>query len=214
MISSPVLVAVGGRLPVTWYPESFTQISMTDMNMKPNTSSGYPGRSYRFYTGETVYAFGDGLSYANFVSTIISAPTKVLIPSFQAQQCYHNLNLTKRCPKGFRNEVTCEDANFEVRVAISNDGVRRGSETLLLYSEPPRSGIGGEPLKQLVDFQRVSLDAKTLGEVSFRVLPCKHLASVRHDGTKELEEGIHTLSIGNSLKDGVVHPVSFVVTAS
>ncbi|KAI5072734.1 hypothetical protein GOP47_0012840, partial [Adiantum capillus-veneris] len=39
----------GGRLPMTWYPESFTQVPMTDMNMRPNPSRGYPGRTHRFY---------------------------------------------------------------------------------------------------------------------------------------------------------------------
>ncbi|MCO5594215.1 hypothetical protein L7F22_048240 [Adiantum nelumboides] len=34
----------GGRLPMTWYPESFTRrVPMTDMNMRPNPSRGYPG---------------------------------------------------------------------------------------------------------------------------------------------------------------------------
>ncbi|OAE24539.1 hypothetical protein AXG93_2415s1180 [Marchantia polymorpha subsp. ruderalis] len=198
----------GGRLPVTWYPESFTQVSMTDMNMKPNTSSGYPGRSYRFYTGETVYSFGDGLSYTNFLSTITSAPSRFLIPSLEQQRCYHNFNSTSKCPKGFQNELTCDTASFEVRVSVSNQGVRRGSETLMLYSVPPKSGIGGEPLKQLIAFQRVSLDAYSSMDVGFEVLPCKHLSSVKYDGTKELVEGTHTLVLGS--KDEVSHAVSFV----
>ncbi|PNT63716.1 hypothetical protein BRADI_4g20240v3, partial [Brachypodium distachyon] len=53
-----------GRLPVTWYPEEFTNVPMTDMRMRADPANGYPGRSYRFYQGKTVYKFGYGLSYS------------------------------------------------------------------------------------------------------------------------------------------------------
>ncbi|KAK9930573.1 hypothetical protein M0R45_027608 [Rubus argutus] len=38
----------GGRLPVTWYTKDYIKIPMTDMRMRPDTKSGYPGRTYRF----------------------------------------------------------------------------------------------------------------------------------------------------------------------
>lgn len=34
--------------------------------MRPNSTSGNPGRGYRYYTGQAVYPFGTGLSYTNF----------------------------------------------------------------------------------------------------------------------------------------------------
>ena len=56
-----------GRLTQTFYPASFVDdVSMFDMNMRPNPETGNPGRSYRFYTGTPVFKFGDGLSYNNF----------------------------------------------------------------------------------------------------------------------------------------------------
>ncbi|KAI3852440.1 hypothetical protein MKX03_009403 [Papaver bracteatum] len=49
-----------GRLPMTWYPQAYAEnVQMTNMNMRPDPATGYPGRSYRFYTGDTVYSFGD-----------------------------------------------------------------------------------------------------------------------------------------------------------
>ena len=61
-----------GRLTQTWYPESFAKaVSILDMGMRPNATSGNPGRSYRFYTGgDEVYKFGDGLSYTTFDSAL------------------------------------------------------------------------------------------------------------------------------------------------
>lgn len=56
-----------GRLTQTFYPESFTStVPMTDMNMHPNSDTGFPGRTYRFYTGPVVLPFGHGLSYSDF----------------------------------------------------------------------------------------------------------------------------------------------------
>jgi len=45
-----------GRLTQTFYYSNFTDdVSMFDMNMRPNETSGYPGRTHRFFTGRTVY---------------------------------------------------------------------------------------------------------------------------------------------------------------
>jgi beta-glucosidase-like glycosyl hydrolase len=52
----------GGRLPFTFYPADYVnQISFFDMSMRTP-----PGRTYKFYTGEPIYWFGDGLSYTTF----------------------------------------------------------------------------------------------------------------------------------------------------
>ncbi|RZC49289.1 hypothetical protein C5167_017721 [Papaver somniferum] len=56
----------GGRLPITWYPQEFTKIPMTDMRMRANPATGYPGRTYRFYKGRKVFKFGHGLSYSKY----------------------------------------------------------------------------------------------------------------------------------------------------
>ncbi|KAK8624193.1 hypothetical protein V6N13_065546 [Hibiscus sabdariffa] len=57
----------GGRLPVTWYLQSYIKIPMTDMRMCPEPSSSYPGCTYRFYQGPKVFEFGYDLSYSNYV---------------------------------------------------------------------------------------------------------------------------------------------------
>ncbi|RVW24644.1 Beta-xylosidase/alpha-L-arabinofuranosidase 2 [Vitis vinifera] len=78
-----------GRLPMTWYPQSYVdKVPMTNMNMRPDPASGYPGRTYRFYTGETIYTFGDGLSYTQFNHHLVQAPKSVSIPIEEGHSCH------------------------------------------------------------------------------------------------------------------------------
>ena len=57
------------------------------MRMRPDGSTGYPGRTYRFYTGPTIYPFGYGLSYTNFTHAFALAPSALTAPSLQEQVC-------------------------------------------------------------------------------------------------------------------------------
>ena len=59
------------RLTQTWYQSNYVnEVSMLDMSMRPvtnGTAITNPGRGYRFFTGEPIFRFGDGLRYiANF----------------------------------------------------------------------------------------------------------------------------------------------------
>ena len=47
-----------GRLPVTFYKSERDLPDFSDYNMK--------GRTYRYFKGEPLFAFGDGLSYTTF----------------------------------------------------------------------------------------------------------------------------------------------------
>ncbi|KAJ6348387.1 hypothetical protein OIU76_004790 [Salix suchowensis] len=86
-----------GRLPMTWYPQSYSdRVPMTNMNMRPDPSNGYPGRTYRFYAGETVYTFGDGLSYSEFTHELTQAPS-ASIRSFRGKPCLLLLGMPVRC---------------------------------------------------------------------------------------------------------------------
>ncbi|XP_020221134.1 beta-xylosidase/alpha-L-arabinofuranosidase 1-like, partial [Cajanus cajan] len=61
-----------GRLPMTWYPQSYVdKVPMTNMNMRADPATGYPGRTYRFYKGETVFSFGDGISFSSVEHKIL-----------------------------------------------------------------------------------------------------------------------------------------------
>ncbi|GAB4853431.1 hypothetical protein Ancab_017622 [Ancistrocladus abbreviatus] len=69
-----------GRSPVTWYLQDYAdQVPMKDMNMRPDKTRGFPGRTYRFYTRPSLYQFGHGLSHSTFYKYIKSAPSTIFI---------------------------------------------------------------------------------------------------------------------------------------
>ncbi|KAL0742648.1 hypothetical protein Bca4012_084161 [Brassica carinata] len=77
-----------GNLPMTWYPQSYVEnLPMSNMNMRADNLTGYQGRTYRFYTGETVYAFGDGISYTHFNHQLIKTPRLVSLSLDKNHPC-------------------------------------------------------------------------------------------------------------------------------
>ncbi|KAK7943497.1 glycoside hydrolase family 3 protein [Apiospora aurea] len=56
-----------GRLPITQYPATYAdEVSMFNIELRPNTTAKFPGRTYMWYTGEPVVPFGHGLHYTKF----------------------------------------------------------------------------------------------------------------------------------------------------
>ncbi|CAD6262059.1 unnamed protein product [Miscanthus lutarioriparius] len=179
-----------GRLPVTWYPESFTKVPMTDMRMRPDPSTGYPGRTYRFYTGDTVYAFGDGLSYTSFAHHLVSAPKQVALQLAVGHTC-----LTERCPSVEAEGAHCEGLAFDVHLRVRNAGEMSGGHTVFLFSSPP--AVHNAPAKHLLGFEKVSLEPGQAGVVAFKVDVCKDLSVVDELGNRKVALGSHTLHVGD-----------------
>ena len=90
-------------------------------------------------------------------------------------------------------------------LSVRNDGPLSGDHSVLLFSKPPSSGVDGVPLKQLVSFERVHLEAGTEQEVVFNVNPCEDLGTVGVDGIRTIALGVHTLMVG-----AVHHPLIIV----
>ncbi|KAF0890815.1 hypothetical protein E2562_004299 [Oryza meyeriana var. granulata] len=180
-----------GRLPVTWYPASFAdKVPMTDMRMRPDASTGYPGRTYRFYTGDTVYAFGDGLSYTNFAHHLVSAPKQVAVQLAEGHTCY-----TEHCLSVEAAGEHCENLAFDVHLRVRNAGYMAGRHTVFLFSSPP--SVHNAPAKHLVGFEKVSLEPGQAGVVAFKVDVCKDLSVVDELGNRKVALGSHTLHIGD-----------------
>ncbi|CAL9051761.1 unnamed protein product [Musa banksii] len=177
----------GGRLPVTWYPESFTSVPMTDMNMRADPSRGYPGRTYRFYTGKAVYEFGYGLSYSNYSYKFLSMPEKIRLARSSAMR--GRLDVVH-----IEEVASCDAMRFHVQVSVNNNGGVDGSHTVLLFS---RSGtnVRGVPQKQLIGFERVRTTCYEATEVTILVDPCKHLSTVNEHGQRVLPLGAHVIML-------------------
>lgn len=108
-----------GRLPVTFYASTEQLPPFSDYSMR--------NRTYRYFTGEPLYAFGYGLSYTHFGYSAgkLSSSTVGAGQSLTAQ------------------------------IEVTNEGDRDGTETVEAYLVPPRDP--GAPLQQLIGFRKVQL---------------------------------------------------------
>ncbi|KAK3144164.1 hypothetical protein QOZ80_4AG0309530 [Eleusine coracana subsp. coracana] len=190
----------GAKLPLTWYPQSFTAVPMTDMNMRADASRGYPGRTYRFYTGPVVYGFGYGLSYSTYSYSILQAPKKIsLSHSSIPDVISRKPAYTRRDGLEFvktQDVASCESLIFPVHISVSNDGDMDGSHALLLFARS-RSSVPGLPIKQLVGFERVHTLAGSVTNVEITVDPCKHMSAANPEGKRVLLLGAHVLTVGS-----------------
>ncbi len=85
-------------------------------------------RTYMYFEGDPLYPFGYGLSYTTFKISDIKIGAKRLSPG----------------------------GMVPITVKVTNTGKRTGDEVVQLYIKPPQSPVK-RPNKQLVDFQRVTL---------------------------------------------------------
>jgi beta-glucosidase len=123
----------GGRLPVTFYASLEQLPPFDDYSMQK--------RTYRYFGGKPLYAFGYGLSYASFV--------------------YSNLRLSsQRLEAG--QPLTVE-ADVRNTAGISADEVAE------LYLEYPQSP--GAPLRALKGFERIHLAPGETRHVAFKLNP-------------------------------------------
>ncbi|KAJ8761238.1 hypothetical protein K2173_001294 [Erythroxylum novogranatense] len=197
----------GGRLPITWYPADYVkQLPLTSMPLRPTGS--YPGRTYKFYNGTTIFPFGYGLSYTKFNYKHIARTSAVTIKLSRTIKCrdidYGN-NAKPTCPALLINDLKCEETIlFDVQV--QNAGAINGDAVLLIYSKAP-DGITGAPLKQVVGFQRVFVAAGGNAMAKFELNACKSLGIVDYTGYRLLPSGINNIIIGDT---GVTFPVEVI----
>lgn len=180
-----------GRLPMTWYPQSYVdKVPMTNMNMRADPTTGYPGRTYRFYSGPTVYSFGDGLSYSSFSHSLVKAPNFVSLPLADGHVCR-----TKSCMSLDAVEESCKNLGFEVHLRVKNVGKMSGSHIVFLFSRPP--SVHNAPQKHLLGFQKIHLTPENEGLVRFEVDVCKDLSLVDEVGKRKVALGEHVLHVGD-----------------
>jgi beta-glucosidase len=118
-----------GRLPVTFYRSIEDLPRFDDYDMA--------NRTYRYFSGEPLYAFGHGLSYTTFR--------------------YHNLRID-------RAEAEAGGA-VKVSIDVANSGERAGDEVVQLYTR--QTVAAPRPLKELKGFKRISLRPGECQTVTF-----------------------------------------------
>ncbi|MBA0775753.1 hypothetical protein Gotri_010864 [Gossypium trilobum] len=196
----------GGRLPVTWYPQDFTKVPMTDMRMRPESSLDYPGRTYRFYKGDTVFEFGYGLSYSKYSYSFTRVSQNNLYLNHSSS--LHTKETSESVRYMLVSEVgaeICDERKFTVHVGVKNNGELAGKHPVLLYVRHGNHG-NGRPKKQLIGFRSVILSGGEMGEIQFEVSPCEHLSRANEYGLMVMEEGRHFLVVGDDK-----HPITIII---
>ncbi len=175
-----------GKLTQTWYPQAFAdKVSVFDMHMRPNATSGNPGRGHRFYTGTPVFKFGEGMGYAPFAH----GPLTVA--------------------KAFDEESQDGVPTLKLSVEVRNTGERDGAEVVLVFAAPPHAGVGGAPLQMLVGFERVHVRAGRSTRVDVEV-PAKRFAFAEKDeAAVEVRRGQWSLWTGVRGADSQVVSLQF-----
>ncbi|CAK5265376.1 unnamed protein product [Mycena citricolor] len=136
-------VAPAGRLPVTQYPAAFiNQVPITDMNLRPNKTSGNPGRTYQWYTGSPVVEFGFGLHYTTFSVHWQTTPVA----------SYSISNLLKTAGSAAHPDLAVFDT-FKVNVHNAGNTV---SDFVALMFVKTTAGPPPFPNKSLIGYSRVA----------------------------------------------------------
>jgi beta-glucosidase len=123
-----------GRLPVTFYKADEQLPAFDDYRME--------GRTYRYFKGTPLYAFGHGLSYTNFEYTDLALDRERITPW----------------------------GRIRIKVKVENTGARAGDEVVQLYLKPVQAEHSRN-LKELRGFQRITLQPGEKRELTFTIAP-------------------------------------------
>merc|ERR1712070_1097144 len=134
-----------------------------------------PGRTYRYFTGKPLFAFGEGLSYTQFDVSCAGPAAK---PT-----------------QGFPWHFTC---------TVKNVGSMAGDEVVLVFHSAGtaiRSAAHHPvPLKALCEFRRVSLAPGHSTTVDFS-LPKEAFLLTNEDGIKTLYSGERSVIFSHGVGD-------------
>ncbi|KAH8882066.1 glycoside hydrolase [Thozetella sp. PMI_491] len=174
-----------GRLPVTQYPEGYTSTTNKyDPNLRPNPSTGNPGRTYMWYPTPVV-PFGYGLQYTNFTVAWTSRP----------EQIYDIASLVESASKA---SIVGKSKFTSVSVDVKNTGgisTTPSDYVALLFLSTQNAGPAPYPVKKLVSYGRahsVAVGATAQLKLDITI---DALARVGVNGNTYLFPGDYTLAV-------------------
>lgn len=183
-------VSPSGKLPAT-FPRNVGQIPIyynhkhTSHRAKGTEGNldSIPREAYQSVMGHTssyldvapspLFPFGYGLSYTTFELSDIKIEKSAVTP----------------------------EESIKVSVLLTNTGRREGTEVVQLYTGRKTASVT-QPMKELKEFQRVTLGAGECRRVEFEV-PVSRLAFHNRDMVLAVEEGKYTLTIGTDSQTGL-----------
>jgi hypothetical protein len=172
---------LGGKLPYTLYPADYVnEVAMSYMEMEPKAGVS-PGRSYRYYTGPTIYTFGYGLSYT----------------TFEINPACENLKLLS---------IKSQD-NLEITMTIQNTGKRTGDEVIMAYVSPTPQH-NSMVLKKLIGFKRVHLEVQQEVTLAFTLKMSDLQFYDRDTLANDVLPGVYPLTFTNGVESSFVCPVA------
>ena len=180
--------AFAGRLPITQYPASYAdQVSIFNINLRPSANSSFPGRTYRWYTGQPVFPFGFGLHYTKFDFKWDA----------KLEKSYDIAKLVSAVQKrdgGAINDVT---PFTTVSVRAKNVGSLTSDYVALLFLSSSNAGPAPRPNKSLVSYERAN-DLKAGAEVVIELpLTLGSLARANEKGDLVIFPGDYKLALDN-----------------
>uniref|UniRef100_A0A7N0TKR8 Fibronectin type III-like domain-containing protein n=1 Tax=Kalanchoe fedtschenkoi TaxID=63787 RepID=A0A7N0TKR8_KALFE len=196
----------GGKLPVTWYPQDFVKVPMTDMRMRPVPSKGYPGRTYRFYRGRTVFPFGYGLGYSKHVYDFAHVSHNTIDLTRATEPSSLPLSNSSYIKVSELDAKICNDRKVLVKIGVQNQGEMASKHPVLLFIRPGEVADEDDPVKQLVGFETVRLEPGRRREVEYVVSPCEHMTRADANGAMVVDRGSHFFVVEDR-----EYPISVVI---
>ena len=180
------IYAPAGRLPVTQYPgEYVNQVQMIDMTLRPSANN--PGRTYKWYTGTTVYPFGYGLHYTTFSFNWASIGA-------------HSLDIDKLLMnvKEKYGDNLDKAPLIDYAVNVTNIGRVTSDVVILLFSNTTSSHPNAPPLaplRELVAYDRAHLIQPGQTQTVYFTLTLRSLSRVDDNGDRWLFPGTYRVFV-------------------